>query len=182
VRSSKQLHITPGQQTRPARRLLIKPAGVRYSDGLCRSTRSSEELPAILFPLNGGEPCRRPDCLSSEIISLVSGSVLLNSELEGKLATDARAQKISRPASSWSFGMAISSGRSPMRCCCAALDDLAGYHGFIDEIVSRRKCPQRPRLTDLLQQGMVTGASPPDLITVGKAGSCLVDRAPPVDA
>ena len=40
-----------------------------------------------------------------------------------------------------------------------------------------------PRMTDLLgKAAIVTGARPPDLITMGKAGSCLVDRAPPLDA
>jgi hypothetical protein len=39
------------------------------------------------------------------------------------------------------------------------------------------------RSTDLLGKATIaTGARPPDLITVEKAGSCLVDRAPPVDA
>ena len=42
---------------------------------------------------------------------------------------------------------------------------------------------QSSRLTDLRgKAAMVTGARPPDLITVGVAGSCLVDRAPSVDA
>src|SRR3546814_4751722 len=37
------------------------------------------------------------------------------------------------------------------------------------------------RLTGLRgKAAMVTGARPPDLITVGVAGSCLVDRAPVV--
>ncbi|MHC2667860.1 hypothetical protein ACVI1J_000023 [Bradyrhizobium diazoefficiens] len=45
--------------------------------------------------------------------------------------------------------MAISSGRSPMRCCCAALPTSMispPYRGFIDEIVSRRNARNAKRI------------------------------------